>query len=62
MSDLCVNKKEASKLLGVTVRQVEKHLHSGRLTVHHMEKHRVMIDIAEIYALRAELIKRKRGK
>lgn len=63
MSELCVNKKEASKLLGVSVRQVDKYLHSGKLTVHHRVAHMaVMIDIVEIYNLREKIANRKRGK
>lgn len=36
MSTYCVTKVEASKLLGVSVRMVDKYLHSGELTVDHM--------------------------
>lgn len=61
MDEMCVTKVEAGKLLGVGKRQVEKYLHSGRLTVHHIEKCKVMIDVTEVYSLREELSKRKRG-
>ncbi len=62
MSELCVNKLEASKLLGVSTRMIEKYLHNGELTVHHREKHRaVMISVSQVYAFR-EQMKRKRGK
>ena len=62
MDEMCVTKSEAGKLLGVGNRQVEKYLHSGRFTVHHIEKGKVMIPIEEIYDLREEKTKRKRGK
>ena len=58
MSTYCVTKVEASKLLGVSVRMVDKYLHSGELTVDHMEKNKVVIDVTEVYSLRS---KRKRG-
>lgn len=56
-----LTKKEAAKMLGVTLRQVTRYLTDGKLSVDHMEKGKVMINIAEIYSLRAELRKRKRG-
>lgn len=62
MSDLCVNKKEASKLLGVSLRMVTNYLKSGELTEHHRENREVMIDVIEVYSLREEISKRKRGK
>ena len=51
MSTYCVTKVEASKLLGVSVRMVDKYLHSGELTVDHMEKNKVVIDVTEVYIL-----------
>ena len=62
MSDLYVNKKDAGKLLGVSLRMVTNYLKSGDLTEHHRENREVMIDVAEVYSLREEIIKRKRGK
>ena len=56
----CVTKKEASKLLGVTVRQVSYHLASGALTVDHIEKGKAMIDVTAVFNLREQL--RKQGK
>lgn len=61
MSDLYVNKKDAGKLLGVSLRMVTNYLKSGDLTEHHRENREVMIDVTEVYSLREELIKRKRG-
>ena len=61
MSTYCVTKVEASKLLGVSVRMVDKYLHSGELTVDHMEKNKVVIAITEVYSLREKRSKRKRG-
>lgn len=61
MLNSCISKKEASLLLGVTVRMIDYYLQRGNLTVDHMEKGRVMLNIGEVYALRADLIKRKRG-
>lgn len=61
MSTYCVTKVEASKLLGVTVRMVDKYIQNGKLTVDHMDKNKVMIDITEIYSLREKRSKRKRG-
>ena len=58
-----VTKEEAGKLLGVGKRQVEKYLHSGRLTVHHMEKHRAMIDVTEVYIFKENTKRRNiKGK
>lgn len=57
-----VSKEEAGKLLGVSLRMVTNYLQSGRLTPHHKEGKRVMIEITEVYSLREENKKRKRGK
>ena len=54
----CFTKKEAAKILGVSVRMVDKYIAQGLLTVDHMEKHRVMIKITEVYSLR-EMKKRR---
>lgn len=54
----CVTKKMAGELIGVSLRQITKYLTSKELTSHHIEKGKVMIDIAEVYDLR----ERKRGK
>lgn len=62
MSGLCVSKKEASKLLGVSLRMITNYLKSGELTEHHREKRMVMVDVSEVYSLREENKKRKRGK
>lgn len=62
MSDLYVNKKEVSKLLGVSLRMVTNYLKSGELTAHHRENREVMIDIVEVYNLREQITNRKRGK
>lgn len=62
MSDLYVNKKDAGKLLGVSLRMVTNYLKSGDLTEHHRENREVMIDVTEVYSLREEITKRKRGK
>ncbi|MFI3225781.1 MAG: hypothetical protein R3Y09_00110 [Clostridia bacterium] len=60
MSEMCVTKEDAGKLLGVSKRMIEKYLSSGKLNVHHREKNRlVMIDVTEIYNFRE---KRLRGK
>lgn len=56
----CITKKEAVKLLGVTMRQVSRYLASGALSVDHIEKGKVMIPIDEVYHLR-EIKNRKRG-
>lgn len=61
MNEYCVTKVEASKLLGISVRMVEKYLHRGDITVNHMEKGKVMIEISQIYSLREQKEKRKRG-
>lgn len=61
MSDLYVNKKDAGKLLGVSLRMITNYLKSGDLTEHHRENREVMIDVTEVYSLREEIIKRKRG-
>lgn len=52
MSTYCVSKLEASKLLGVSVRMVEKYIKGGKLTVDHREKRMPMIDVTEVYSLR----------
>lgn len=62
MKNLCVNKKEAGEIIGVSVRQIDYYLASGTLTVDHMEKHRVMINISKVFELRENRKQRKRGK
>ena len=63
MDKLCITKKDASVLLAVSVRMVDKYIHSGKLSVDHMEKHKVMIPITEVYGLREKIKKsRKRGQ
>lgn len=57
----CFTKKETAKILGVSVRMVDKYIAQGLLKVNHMEKHRVMIKITEVYNLRQENKNRKRG-
>lgn len=57
----CVTKKEAVRLLGVTMRQVARYLASGELTIDRMEKNRAMINIVDVYNLREKRTKRKRG-
>lgn len=61
MSTYCVTKVEASKLLGVSVRMVDKYLHSGELTVDHMEKNKVKAshkaDEERIKSLEAKILK-----
>lgn len=62
----CVSKKEAVKLLGVTMRQVSRYLASGDLSIDHVENGKVMIPIEDIYYLRAKnrnknINTRKRG-
>lgn len=57
MSSCYVTKKEASEILGVTVRQIDYYLADGALHVDHMYKNRVMIKISEVFALREQ----KRG-
>lgn len=61
MAEICITKVEASKLLGVSVRMVEKYLHSGKLSEDHREKGKVMIPIDEVYSLRETIKHRKRG-
>lgn len=63
MSDTyCVTKKEAANLLGVSLRHISRYLASGALSVDHKEKGKVMIDVSEVYSLRAKKNKnRKRG-
>lgn len=59
MDEKCVTKAEAGKLLGVSVRQIDKYLNSGALTVHHREKRNaVMISVTEVYNLR----EKKKGR
>ncbi len=60
MSKLCVTKQEASKLLGVSERMINKYLHNGQLTVHHKENRMVMISVTEVYALREQKKKKAR--
>lgn len=60
MGGAYVTKEEASRLLGVSIRMIGKYLKSGKLTEHHRDGRKVMIDVTEIYDLR-ENIKRKRG-
>lgn len=62
MVDLYVTKKEAAKLLGVSMRQVSRYLASGALSVNHVERGKVRIDVTEVYSLREKNKKRKRGK
>lgn len=62
MSSLYVNKKDAGKLLGVSLRMVTNYLKDGLLSEHHRENREVMIDVTEVYSLREEISKRKRGK
>lgn len=57
LTNSCISKKEASLLLGVTIRMIDYYLQRGNLLVDHMEKGRVMIDVSEVYSLRE---KRKR--
>jgi predicted site-specific integrase-resolvase len=57
----CVTKKEAAKLLGVTLRQVTNYLAAGELSEDSREKGKVMIDIFEVYTLRTKNKNRKRG-
>ena len=60
MDEKCVTKAEAGKLLGVSVRQIDKYLKSGELTVHHREKRNtVMISVTEVYNLREKKKERK---
>ncbi len=61
MGGMYVTKEEASKLLGVSLRMVTNYLKSGELTEHHKEDRIVMIDVTEVYHLREEKAKRKRG-
>ncbi len=62
MNDVqCVTKKEAAKLLGVSLRQVTRYLAAGILSEDHREKGKVMIPISEVYNLRQENKNRKRG-
>lgn len=61
MGAQCVTKVEASKLLGVSLRMITKYLKGGKLTVHHTESRKVMIDVSEVYNLRKERTERKRG-
>lgn len=48
----CVTKKEATKLLGISLRQVTRYLAAGTLSEDHREKGKVMIPINEVYNLR----------
>lgn len=50
----CVTKKEAANLLGVSLRHISRYLASGALSVDHKEKGKVMIDVSEVYSLRAK--------
>ena len=61
MSEYCVTKVEASKLLGISVRMVEKYLHRGDISVDHKEGRKAMIPIEQVYNLREQKEKRKRG-
>lgn len=54
----CVTKKEAAKLLGISLRQVTRYLAAGTLSEDHREKGKVMIPINEVYSLR-EMKKRR---
>lgn len=62
MEKYCVSKQEASKLLGTTLRMVTNYLKNGDLKEHHRENKKVMIDVLEVYILRENISKRKRGK
>lgn len=59
MDTQCVTKKEAARVLGVTLRQVSRYLASGDLSEDHREKGKVMIPIDEVYSLRWENQNRK---
>lgn len=56
-----VTKKEAVKLLGITIRQVSRYLAAGELSIDHIFNGKVMIDVTEVYSLREKIKNRKRG-
>ena len=54
--------KEAELIIGVSQRQIRRYLASGELTKSHIQKGKVMIDVAEVYNLRQKRNQRKVGK
>lgn len=62
MVNVCLTKKEAAKLLGVSLRQVSRYLAAGDLSVACVEKGKVRIDVTEVYSLREKNKNRKRGR
>lgn len=59
MDELCITTQEVSKLLGISVRMVQKYIKRGTLKAHHRVGRQAMVDVSEVYGLREE--KRKRG-
>lgn len=55
-----VTKKGASKILGVSLRQITNYLASGELVEDHRANGKVMININNVFDLRK--VKRKGGK
>lgn len=59
--EYCVTKVEASKLLGISVRMVEKYIYKGDISIDHKDGRKAMIPIEQVYRLREKKEKRKRG-
>lgn len=62
MDNNCVTVTEASKIVGVTARQIMRYLASGVLAEDHRECRKIMIDVKQVFDLREQKRAKKRER